>query len=608
MMKPFFVHSISLIFCFCGMLLQGQNNTGTDIPFEILKVGKEPLAPENVISNPQWFSDKKQFSKTHPKDVYWLKADFSEVLADFPEDEIRYLSFGNLNKAEVYFRENENLYSCKAGSFQLNREFTGIFPVKKENLIDTTFLFLKFSKLNTRYNLGSHRLTLYNEDVHVFRENHISIRQSKIVKQTFLFLGVSILVILMALTIFLVNRKKEYLYYALFVLCMALFFGRNYLSFYEETIGNYSFTNFFLSNFLEISSSIFYILFVKFYLNTSNFYPLLNKIFNFGISFLTVFLIINSVLLFQGNFSVHITLLDVRAIVISAFVLFSIVYLFFHLKNKLVYFIIAGSLFYSIGSILVYTTGQGHFLRTGALLEIIIFGLGLGYKIKLEQAEKFRLQEESINHYITALRAQMNPHFIFNSLSSIQHLVLKSDTPGALKYLSKFSQLMRSTLESSIEKNVTLAEEIKLLETYLDLESLRFDDSFTYEIKVEKHLNTQLLEVPLLIIQPFVENAILHGLLHKKEGEKKLIVSFSEDETHIIATIEDNGIGRKASKKLYEENARPGKISRGMELTEKRIEIFKTHSDKAGYFAIEDLADASGNPAGTKVIIKIPKN
>src|SRR5690606_2866855 len=135
-----------------------------------------------------------------------------------------------------------------------------------------------------------------------------------------------------------------------------------------------------------------------------------------------------------------------------------------------------------------------------------------------------------------------------------------------------------------------------------------FDDSFTYAIHVEKHLNTHLLEVPLLTIQPFVENAILHGLLHKKEGEKKLIISFSEDANHILVTVEDNGIGRKGSKTLYEQSAKPGKISRGMELTEKRIEFIKSQPDKAGAFVIEDLMDASENPAGTRVTIKIPKN
>lgn len=130
----------------------------------------------------------------------------------------------------------------------------------------------------------------------------------------------------------------------------------------EKHIGNHSFINFFLNNLLEICSSIVYILFVKFYLNTAALYPLLNKVFNFAIGFLVIFLLINSVLLFLENFALHATLLDVRAIVISVFVLFSIV-LLIRRKNKLVYFIVLGSLFYSLGSILVYTTGRAIFLE-----------------------------------------------------------------------------------------------------------------------------------------------------------------------------------------------------------------------------------------------------
>jgi len=607
-MKKQVVHILLLLFCFYGVSIHGQNIQQFEIPFELFKVEQDTLSVEYIRSNPGLFSDKKHFSRTHPNDVYWLKADFTNVLPEMDNAQQWYLRFGNLNRATFYYTDNESLSTEKAGSFELNEKFTGVFPLSKDNLVDSTFLYLKFEKLNTKYNIRNLNLQLFDEHLHTFREGHISVNQSRVINETFLFMGVCLLVLLMALTIFGVNKKKEYLFYALFVLFMGLFFGRYYFDVYEKSIGNYSFINFFLNNFLEICSSIFYILFVKFYLNTAAVYPLLNKVFNYAIGFLVIFLATNSVLLFLGNFAIHATLLDVRATVISAFVLFSIVYLLIRRKNKLVYFIVVGSLFYSLGSILVYTTGQGYFLRTGALIEIIVFGLGLGYKIKLEQDEKFRLQEESINNYIKALRAQMNPHFIFNSLSSIQHLVLKSDTPAALKYLSKFSQLMRSTLENSIEKNVTLAEEIKLLETYLDLESLRFDGNFSYEIRVEKHLNTHLLEVPLLIIQPFVENAILHGLLYKKEGEKKLIITFSEDAHHIIATIEDNGVGRKASKAVQEKSAKPGKISRGMELTQKRIEIIKTQPEKAGSYVIEDLTDNSGKPSGTRVIVKIPKN
>jgi len=601
-----------LIYALCllyGSISYAQQTEEFQIPFKLLKISQDTLKVDYIIDNaPDLFSCPKKDLKSTPGDIFWVQLDFSEHLNVLSQKERWYVYIEYFNKAKVYYQNQNAIGSTILGSFETGNKFTGEFSFTQEQLIDSKYLYLKVEKLNVKYNISNHTFVCYSETVQYYKQNYISGFHFKSKALTHFFLGVSLIIIIIALTIYFINRKKEYLLYVLYVTCMTVYFGRFVFESYTNTFGGFSFTTFFLNNFFEILSNIFYILFVKYYLNTREFYPKLNTGIHFAIVFLTALLLLDSIVLLMQNFSLHAFLLDIRAFIITAFVVLSIVYLLFHLKHKLTYFIIFGSFFYSAGSVMVFLTGYAYYIKTGALIEIIIFGLGLGYKIKLEQDEKFRLQEESINNYIKALRAQMNPHFIFNSLSSIQHLVLKSDTPAALKYLSKFSQLMRSTLENSIEKNVTLAEEIKLLQTYIDLESLRFDGNFYYEIQVEKHLNTHLLEVPLLIIQPFVENAILHGLMYKKDGEKKLTISFSENASHIIATIEDNGIGRKTSKALQEKSAKPGKISRGMELTQKRIEIIKTQPEKAGSYVIEDLTDNSGKPSGTRVIVKIPKN
>ncbi|MEX0997716.1 MAG: histidine kinase [Flavobacteriaceae bacterium] len=608
-MKPNLTYLIYAFFFLFGNITLAQQTEEFQIPFKLLKTTQDTLNIDYIIDNASvLFAGPKKDFKSTPSDIFWIQLDFSDHLDVLNQKEKWYVYIEYFNKAKVYYQSQNVISSTILGSFETGNKFTGEFPFTQEQLIETKYLYLKVAKLNVKYNISNHTFICYSETVQYYKQNYISGFHFNSKALTHFFLGVSLIIIIIASTIYFINRKKEYLLYVLFVTCMSLYFGRFVFESYTNTFGGFSFTTFFLNNFFEILSNIFYILFVKYYLNTREFYPKLNAGIRFAVVFLAALLLLDSIVLLKQNFSLHSFLLDIRAFIITAFVFLSIVYLLFHLKHKLTYFIVFGSFFYSAGSVMVFLTGYAYYVKTGALIEIIIFGLGLGYKIKLEYQEKLAVQQQAIENYIKALRAQMNPHFIFNSLSSIQHLILKSDTPSALKYLSKFSQLMRSTLENSIEKNVTLAEEIKLLQTYLDLESLRFDSSFSYEINVDKHLNTQLLEVPLLIIQPFVENAILHGLLPKKEGEKKVTISFSEDIHHITATIEDTGIGREASKSLHKKNTHMHKVSRGIELTEKRIEVLKSLHHQAETYKIEDLRDASGNPAGTRVIVKIPKN
>ncbi|MEO0902787.1 MAG: histidine kinase, partial [Bacteroidota bacterium] len=146
-----------------------------------------------------------------------------------------------------------------------------------------------------------------------------------------------------------------------------------------------------------------------------------------------------------------------------------------------------------------------YYLLIGSFVEIVLFSVALNYKFYLELNENFKLREEALENKIKALRAQINPHFIFNALGSIQNLILKKETASAFTYLSKFSRLVRNTMESSIDGYANLDEEIKMLEDYLHLESLRFDSAFSYEISISDNINSIEVEVPFMITQPFVE-------------------------------------------------------------------------------------------------------
>lgn len=221
------------------------------------------------------------------------------------------------------------------------------------------------------------------------------------------------------------------------------------------------------------------------------------------------------------------------------------------------------------------------------------------------EAQKALLQKQTetdlIQAKLTALRSQMNPHFIFNALNSIQNLILQADTTRSYDYIVLFSKLVRSTLNYSETEYISIDDEVEFLDIYLQLEKLRFSDDFQYSIK---NLCDELIYAPPLIIQPFVENALLHGLLSKK-GIKKLDIVFEINNEQLICTIQDNGIGRAKSKEIQQRQGKKRK-SFALNAIQKRLDILqKQHIYKVGYDFI-DLYDDQGISTGTKVVIHLP--
>ena len=210
-----------------------------------------------------------------------------------------------------------------------------------------------------------------------------------------------------------------------------------------------------------------------------------------------------------------------------------------------------------------------------------------------------KLKTDLVDSQLTALRSQMNPHFIFNSLNSIQDLILREETEASYDYIVLFSELVRSTLNFSNQNFVSMKEEFEFLKVYLKLEKLRFGDEFTYSVNLPEKLE---LELPSMLIQPFIENALLHGLLHKK-GSKSLNITFNLEQS-LRCVITDNGVGRAKSKAIKERQG-GNHQSFALESIEKRLAILQEKYDyKVGY-AIHDLYDR-GESAGTKVEIDMP--
>jgi len=241
-------------------------------------------------------------------------------------------------------------------------------------------------------------------------------------------------------------------------------------------------------------------------------------------------------------------------------------------------------------------------LLLAIIIGIVQFRINrIRYKERLKTIYNKKISETEMK----ALRAQMNPHFIFNSLNSINKYILKSDHATASRYLTRFAKLIRLILDNSNSKEVALSNELEALKLYIEMEALRFTNKFSYEIKVDDNVSADTLQVPPLIIQPYVENAIWHGLLHK-ETDGRLSVSVRKTNSNMLeCIIEDNGVGRIKANELKSKSATTGK-SLGMKLTEERIAMLNQYASLNASIQIIDLENGNGEAAGTKVILTIP--
>jgi LytS/YehU family sensor histidine kinase len=196
-----------------------------------------------------------------------------------------------------------------------------------------------------------------------------------------------------------------------------------------------------------------------------------------------------------------------------------------------------------------------------------------------------------------ALRSQMNPHFIFNSLNSIGDYISKNNLVAADNYLTKFAKVMRMILENSEQKEVSLSDDLKGLELYMQLEAMRLNNKFTYEINVEKTIDQENTMVPPLILQPFVENSIWHGLARKK-GAGKIVIDIKREAQMLNCVVEDNGLGRNQMGDSSLANATHKSL--GMKITKARIDIINKVKKSKAAVELSDLAE------GMRVEVKLP--
>jgi len=239
-----------------------------------------------------------------------------------------------------------------------------------------------------------------------------------------------------------------------------------------------------------------------------------------------------------------------------------------------------------------------------------LFIAGFIYAFMQYRISKIHIQQERViqKHKATelemqALRAQMNPHFIFNCLSSINGFILKNESEPASDYLTKFSRLIRMVLTNSKKTFITLEDELEMLRLYLEMERLRFQYSFNYNLIFKNEIDPENIFIPPLLLQPFAENAIWHGLMHK-QGQGHLEIALSLEEKILTCMITDNGIGRIKAAMMKSKSAEKQK-SMGLQITADRLALLNRDIDEQTFFDIEDITDDKGNAAGTRVILKM---
>jgi ligand-binding sensor domain-containing protein len=247
-------------------------------------------------------------------------------------------------------------------------------------------------------------------------------------------------------------------------------------------------------------------------------------------------------------------------------------------------------------------------LCVAAILYVIIrWRINQKFKSRLQRSENEKqlaeLKDKATQLEIQTLRSQMNPHFIFNCLSSINRFILKNKTEEASDYLTKFSRLIRMVLNNSKQSFISLEDELETLRLYLEMERLRFKNSFDYNFTYTNSVNLGNIFIPPLLLQPFAENAIWHGLMHKHE-KGFLNFDFSVEDKFLSCNITDNGVGRERAELLKSKSVEKQK-SMGLKITTERLSLLYNNSNEQTFFTIEDLTDENGNATGTRVHLKI---
>jgi hypothetical protein len=417
---------------------------------------------------------------------------------------------------------------------------------------------------------------------------------------------------------FFFSRQRYFLYYSFYLFSMWFFsiWGFSHSPFVSSLMNYFPFLKFIIrQNFYVLITQYFYYLFLTEFLEINKKYPKIDKflrVFRRIIFYLILLELFLTLIYRRLDFEVYLTFasqvfLSIGGIIANILIL--------QIKGKSTNFIKVGSLSLLTAAIFGFFTiyykvfpettdifphYPNIYFNYFVLLEILCFSLGIGYKYLESIQDKARLQREVSQSELNVLRLQINPHFIFNSLNSIKSFILKERTHEASQYLTDFSQLFRAVLEQSREPIITLKEEVETLLLYIKLEQKRLQDKFEFIYKIDKSIDNEGIMVPSLLLQPYIENAIKHGLSPLKLGGV-LKLEFTKEDDFLICKVEDNGIGRRATLSQKKDSQHH---SMGMQIIDHRLQLFRDSYNWNINLEVIDKYNGD-TPTGTLIIVKM---
>ncbi|MEZ5105805.1 MAG: histidine kinase [Draconibacterium sp.] len=547
------------------------------------------------------FSEIPENVYLKPEPTYWYVIDLDTI--DLEVTDQWYLSFTYYDEIVLYLRGNGKIDSVRAGLRTVRdssvKDYSDI-PFQKTQLFNGRYLYAKVKNYNNRYFIND--VALQNQFSLNFYKNHIHVTEAKWQIKYYLFIGGATILFFYFIGIYFLYRDRLYIIYSGYLFSLLLYIGAK-APVVSQVIRDFAPHYFFFYNsVIQIIVNILYLSFSIRFLNSKAEYPVLHKIFRATLYFLYVVGIIQVVLFLVNPISGW----EERILVVERYymLIFSLGSLFTLLmiyKKKQVLFFVAGGFSFIIGAGMAFLLNNIVYMIIGAGLELFMFSIGLGYRMKKIEDEKKQIENEIVKVELSALKAQMNPHFIFNSLNSIRAYVIANETKKASDYITKFSKLIRLMLHYSSKENIKLKEEIEALQLYVQLEELRFREGFGFKVTVDDELDTEDVLLPPLILQPYIENAIRHGLA-PKEGEKNIYLTITKRDAIIEFRIKDNGVGRQFHQRNIANRMEHKSIA--MELTQRRIHLTEKLYSSEENIIVNDLME-NGIPAGTEVIIRL---
>ncbi|TVZ56843.1 7TM protein involved in diverse intracellular signaling [Lutibacter sp. Hel_I_33_5] len=424
-------------------------------------------------------------------------------------------------------------------------------------------------------------------------------------------LGITFSFIIPAVNLYLSERKIPYIFYIGYILTSVIFILFTFVKYNNLILfKDVDFTNFFsYERIINSIAAIFYYTFLWHYVENSKRKKAYRKILNRLIFFTfiaSVFITILDVFKFGNN------IVDIVTLVLSLLVIIYILILCVKLisdKNNVFKIIgvgflgfmvlVTGSLFIDTVPALSFISDNPHKLYLiGVIFELTL----LNYALNLSNQDHIKsLSLEKNSMEGLALRSQMNPHFVHNSLNAIQYYIQRNEVDLSENYLSRFSKLVRLFFEYSRRTTISVSEEIVLLENYLIIEKLRFEDKLSFNINVDEKMDVEEQHIPTMILQPIVENAVNHGLFHKKEKGTVSVNFIKNSENSFTVIIEDDGIGLKKARKIYK-NSSKNYQSNSTNVLEERLQLLKQSKKWKIEYSIKDLSD-DDNKTGTRVTL-----